>query len=167
MKQYGLDYSQIQQIKLDCSPVTTNIMPYSEPETVSEAKFSLKYILGAATLDKKLTLSSFDENKIKSSKMQKAMSKVEVNTISDWPEDVPQFAGNITLVLHSGVNYSLRIDRSRGSREAPLTTDELLAKYRDCAKSILSPDETERTIELMLKLEKLNNVTELMGIITR
>ena len=69
-------------------------------------------------------------------------------------------------MLKSDKSFKLRVDQPRGSRDIPLNMDELLAKYRDCAKLVLSPGETERTIDLMLNLEKLDNIIELAGIIT-
>jgi 2-methylcitrate dehydratase PrpD len=165
MREYKIEYEQIRRIELDCSPFMTKVMMYTEPKTGSEAKFSLQYVLGAAALDNKLALSHFASSKVNDPKIREAMSKVMVNTIPYWPEHLPN-AASVTIVLKSDKSFKLRVDQPRGSRDIPLNMDELLAKYRDCAKLVLSPGETERTIDLMLNLEKLDNIIELAGIIT-
>jgi hypothetical protein len=45
----------------------------------------------------------------------------------------------------------------------PLTDDELLAKYRDCGRSQLRPDEIERSVGLVLGLEKVADVGMLIA----
>ena len=49
----------------------------------------------------------------------------------------------------------------------PLSQEELTEKYRDCAQSILTPDETERSIQLLLNLSELDTIKELMNILVQ
>ena len=56
--------------------------------------------------------------------------------------------------------------RNGGYPKSPLTTEELAAKYKDGSSEVLSPAQIERTIELVLGLEKVKDVSELMKILT-
>ena len=53
---------------------------------------------------------------------------------------------------------SARVDIPRGDPALPLTDDELLEKYRDCAREQLSQDAIERSVGLVRGLEKVANV---------
>jgi 2-methylcitrate dehydratase PrpD len=74
--------------------------------------------------------------------IRKFISSVEDLSFSDvpiWPElaDVgpdTEFVGNpVTIRTTDGRSYSARVDIPRGDPALPLTDDELLAKYRECA----------------------------------
>jgi hypothetical protein len=51
----------------------------------------------------------------------------------------------------------------RGDPALPLTDDELLAKYRDCGRSHLRPDDVERSVGLVLGLERVADIGRLMA----
>ena len=71
----------------------------------------------------------------------------------------------VTLTLDDGSRLSHRVDIPKGDPKAPLTWEELAAKYRDCAAVVLSPEATERSLEIIGRLETAPNVRELMDIV--
>ncbi len=62
-----------------------------------------------------------------------------------------------------GRSYSARVDIPRGDPALPLTDDELLAKYRDCAHNQLRPGDIERSVDLVLGLERVADIVTLMA----
>ena len=54
------------------------------------------------------------------------------------------------------------MDIPRGDPALPLTDDELLSKYRDCARSQLRADKMERSVDLVLGLERVADIRTLM-----
>jgi len=78
-----------------------------------------------------------------------------------------EFVGNpVTIRTTDGRSYSARVDIPRGDPALPLTDDELLSKYRDCGRSQLRSDEMERSVDLVLGLERLADVGTLMTTLT-
>jgi 2-methylcitrate dehydratase PrpD len=78
-----------------------------------------------------------------------------------------EFVGNpVAIRTTDGRSYSARVDIPRGDPALPLTDDELLEKYRECARSQLRPDDIERSVGLVLGLEKLADVGTLMAILS-
>jgi hypothetical protein len=55
------------------------------------------------------------------------------------------------------------VDIPRGDPALPLTDDELLAKYRDCGRSQLRPDDIERSVGLVLELETVADIGTLVA----
>ena len=58
-----------------------------------------------------------------------------------------------------------RVDIPRGDPTLPLTDDELLEKYRDCARNQLRSDNTERSVEAVVELERMADIAMLMAIL--
>ena len=54
-------------------------------------------------------------------------------------------------------------DIPRGDPALPLTDDELLTKYRECARSQLRPDDIERSVDLVLGLERVADIGTLIA----
>jgi 2-methylcitrate dehydratase PrpD len=76
-----------------------------------------------------------------------------------------EFVGNpVTIRTTDGRSYSARVDIPRGDPALPLTDDELLVKYRDCARSQLRSDDLERSVGMVLGLERVADIGALMGI---
>ena len=67
----------------------------------------------------------------------------------------------MTVRTTDGRSYSARVDIPRGDPALPLTDEELLSKYRDCARQ-LRPDDIERSVGLVLGLEKVADIGTLM-----
>jgi 2-methylcitrate dehydratase PrpD len=91
---------------------------------------------------KKLKLSNHAPPQIR-----KFISSVEDLSFSDvpiWPglADVgpdTEFVGNPVMIRTTdGRSYNARVDIPRGDPALPLTDDELLSKYRDCARTTWS-----------------------------
>jgi hypothetical protein len=57
------------------------------------------------------------------------------------------------------------VDIPRGDASLPLTDDELLAKYRDCAHTQLRPDGIERSVDMVLGFEKVADVGTVMAVL--
>ncbi len=53
-----------------------------------------------------------------------------------------------------GRTYNARVDIPRGDPALPLTDDELLSKYRNCARAPARSDDIERSVGLVMGLEE-------------
>jgi len=69
----------------------------------------------------------------------------------------------VTIRTTDGRSYNARVDIPRGDPALPLTDDELLAKYRDCARGQLRPDDIESSVGFVLGLEKMAEMGTLMA----
>ena len=64
-----------------------------------------------------------------------------------------------TLVEHADERY-------RGGPDLPFTRDELFEKWSDCASLVLPPSGVDEVFELVDGLERLDDVTTLVGALT-
>ncbi|MBI4332003.1 MAG: MmgE/PrpD family protein [Chloroflexi bacterium] len=142
---------------------------FSRPQTATEGKFSMEYCLAAALLDGEVTSRQFTDERVCAPEAQKLMAKVKYSHpegLTVGPEDTfgPQI---VTVKLKNGRQYSGQVASARGEPKNPATWDEISAKFRDCARVVLSPQDVERVIELVSNLDSLGHINELMTLVGR
>ena len=125
----------------------------------------------AAAVDHQVTLATFTDRKFEDHHIVEARKKVHLSfpDVPIWPglADVgpdTEFVGNpVTIRTTDGRSYSARVDIPRGDPALPLSDDELLAKYRDCGRSQLRADDIDRSVGLVLGLERVAGIGTLMA----
>jgi 2-methylcitrate dehydratase len=135
----------------------------------------MSYCIAAAVVDRQVTLETFTSHKFEDRNLVETRKKVHLSfpDVPIWPglADVgpdTEFVGNpVTIRTTDGRSYSARVDIPRGDPALPLTDDELLSKYRDCARSQLSADDIERSVSSVLEIEKMAEIGTLMATLGR
>jgi 2-methylcitrate dehydratase PrpD len=71
---------------------------------------------------------------------------------------------NMTLVIRmkNGRSYTSKVQPSRGSPLNPLSNEEIVNKFLDCASMNYPKAEVEQILETVMKIEKLRDITELV-----
>ena len=64
------------------------------------------------------------------------------------------------------IGVSRKVDMAKGNPGNPLCMEELNNKYIDCVRSSLSPEDTDKSLDLITRLESMSDITELMDILT-
>ncbi len=169
--EHRLSDKDITEIDVGTSQRALRVLAFSEPATPYQAKFSMPHCIAAAVVDHQVTLDTFTAHKMEDRAIVEARKKVHLSfpDIPIWPglADVgpdTEFVGNpVTIRTTDGQSYNARVDIPRGDPALPLTDDELLAKYRDCGRSQLCPEDIERSVGLVLGLEKVADIATLMA----
>jgi 2-methylcitrate dehydratase PrpD len=171
--EHRLSDKDIAEVDVGTSERAMRVLAFTEPATPYQAKFSMPYCIAAAVVDRQVTLETFTDRKFEDRNIVDARKKVHLSfpDVPIWPglADVgpdTEFVGNpVTIRTTDGRSYSARVDIPRGDPALPLTDDELLSKYRDCARSQLHPEDLARSVEMILGLEKVSNIGTLMSIL--
>lgn len=72
----------------------------------------------------------------------------------------------VTITMKDGRKFTRTVETVRGSPANPMTRDELLGKYRDCASRVLKGERLERSIASLENLEHLATARELIDTLT-
>ena len=132
----GIDIGQIEQVRYCLSERHARVMPFRKPQTGLEAKFSAEFTAAAGLIAGALGFGQLDDSFVQRPDVQALMDRVE-RLIG--PDDDPVYASGARAdIVHldfrdGGTVSSREVTRWRGHAENPMTTDELKAKFMDCA----------------------------------
>ena len=173
LNEHRLNDRDVAEVEVGTSERAMRVLAFTEPATPYQAKFSMPYCIAAAVVDQQVTLDTFTSRKFEDPHIVETKKKVHLSfpDVPIWPglADVgpdTEFVGNpVTIKTTDGRSYSARVDIPRGDPALPLTDDELLEKYRDCARSHSRPEEIKRSVSLVLELERVANIGALTAIL--
>jgi 2-methylcitrate dehydratase PrpD len=139
-----------------------------EPFTSMAAQFSIPYVVCVALLKGSLGIEAFSERGIKDKKVLEFAQKVR--TIVD-PDVAPYFPvsepSKVTVRLRNGNSYSKTIIYSKGTPNNPMSSRELEAKFKAFATRVVSENQAEKAIEMILQLDTLGSVKELSSLLRK
>lgn len=137
------------------------------PQTTAAAKYSAPYIIAVALVEGAVWREQFSEERIRDATLLGLAQKVRVRLDpeldklydDEWPSIVE-------VRTKSGGVYSARYDLPKGEPEAALTDSEINEKFISLATDTVSSDKAGQIIDLVWKLDLVENVKELVSLLT-
>jgi len=155
---------EVVEVECQTSPRVPQIVIHHRPRTSLEGKFSMEYCMARALLDGEMRIAQFTEEKVLDPRAQELLKRVKyVHPESAEGQRLPEV---VTVTLRNGRQYSHEVLIAKGAPDNPLTREELTAKYRDCARLVLTPEATEHSLKLVSHLEELEDTAELTDLVT-
>jgi 2-methylcitrate dehydratase PrpD len=77
--------------------------------------------------------------------------------------------GMVRIITKAGKTYSKRIDFAYGHPQRPMTLEDLVKKFKDCASYSIKPPSSknvETILEMVTKLEQMDDVSPIVGLLT-
>ncbi len=131
-----------------------------------EGKFCLAYNIAAALIDRKVDLSTFTDDRSDRGDLQEFMKRVSVSQNPDVELRGQHIAdGNPEARLSVHMRDGRLIDLELGPA-AHLTGDAVVDKFRANASFVFGQEEIGEPIQLVQRLEDLDDVSELMDAVT-
>ena len=118
-------------VELICEPRELKI----RPRTPTHARASLQYAIAAALQAGSLGPEHYTEASIEEPAVLALAGKVSW-TADPSPSPTAQYKGIVTIETVDGRRETAELAHNRGSRENPMTEDELVAKFDACARSL-------------------------------
>ena len=162
VKEHSIRYEDVDSVKLG-APTEGVVLDNPEPKSGLAAKFSWQFSVALPIVDGEVNIDSFTDDKVNDPRIQDLMRRVKIVPNPERPRD------NIfpmTIMLKDGRKLFKQLDFPKGHCNNPFTAEELAEKYKDCARRVLSPEQVDRSIDMVLNLEKLGDITELMDVLT-
>ncbi len=132
---------------------------HTRPSTGLEGKFSMQYCVATALVDGVVRLSSFTDEAVQRAQVQALTERVRVREEPRRQGTLFTFYADVTIELPSVLRRTF-VDTPRGHAGNPLSWEELVDKFRDCAFA-LPQEQVERALEAIQGLDGLRRVTEL------
>lgn len=152
----------VTQIRIGFLPGSDTALVSTDPHTGLEGKFSIEYCAAATLLDGKLTLDSFTDAMVQRPQIRALMKKVKRERI----EAEGTFSGAVgyadVSVETTRGNFQLRVDKTPGSPEWPMTPADLAEKFLDCAARTLGAQAAARLLAALEQLDTLPDARQAM-----
>lgn len=146
--------SDLEQFTICIQPGADDALIYKQPQSALEGKFSMEYVLAAALLDGKVTLSSFTDEMVRRPEVRAMMARVRT-------EYRDEAGAEAVARTRSGDEYRALATIVRGDPANPLTRDELLQKSYQCLDGILALERIDRLVDAVDRLDQLPDVRDL------
>lgn len=173
IEEHKFSDDDVAHVRAEIPPFIHDILGrFPEPLTGDDARFNLNHALAAILADGKPDmpyLKPFTDAGALDPRYKAARDKVEVIVRTDWTGGrASPYSQPVTVTLKSGQQFTKAVDARnlKGGADNPLSKEEMLTRHRNLTTGFLSPDQVERTIDLVDRLEQLDSITELMDIVT-
>ncbi|OGL29560.1 MAG: hypothetical protein A3G44_10850 [Candidatus Rokubacteria bacterium RIFCSPLOWO2_12_FULL_73_47] len=166
---HRIDPAAVREIRVGVSYIFAGVLIRTAPETGLEGKPSLEFCAAVAMLDGRLGLDAFTDERVRDPAVRAMMARVRKYIDPALERGAPGVATDpigdrttVTVVLDDGRELSETVRFARGSPENPMSRDELLGKYRECARLSLDERRAGRALGLLERLDTLPSVRPLM-----
>lgn len=136
------------------------LMKFPNPVTGEEAKFSYPHILGRAIVKGRVWLDTFADETVVNHKYKEARKKIDAIVHPEWPPRRVDALTPVTIKLKNGGVFSKEIQTSRQPDR-----DQLLNTYREATDGVLMRNQTEKFNDLLLRMDKLKDVSKVMDLL--
>ncbi len=168
--EHKVNADNIAEVELGTTPFDKQILIHHRPRTGLEAKFSLEYCVARALLSGEPRLRHFTDKAVTEPQVKSLMEKMK--WVEKYPMPVMGTARafgtkSVTVRLKDGQEYSKEVAIAKGMPQNLLTASELNGKYRDCAATVLSKQDVEKSLSMLSKLGEVKNIGELIRLFQR
>ena len=121
--------------------------------------------MGVALKHRNVTIASFLPENLSDPEVLETAKKVKFQV----DPALDSFSSRVNIMTKDGKVYQTAVDVLRGSIENPLSMEELIAKFKDCAgyaRKPLSTSDIDRLINSILDLEKVKDIQEITDILS-
>jgi len=143
-----------------CQPLESK----KSPRSPVDAQFSIPWGVASALLGGRAGLDDFSEQAVGNPAVLELTRKMRVEVDNTLHKPGPE-PTRVTVTTRDGKTFSKVVQNPLGSLERPMSFDNCARKFRDCARK-LDPAKAENVIELVGRLERLEDALEIIRLLT-
>ena len=157
------DPAQIESIEIVIPAFLMQNVPYHQPRTGLEAKYSLEYGVAVVALDGRAGLHSYTDAAVNRPEALDLVGRTTYVPVDDI--DRASMNSRVRVTLRNGEVLEATASTSHGNFVDPLTRDEVLGKFHECAEGLVPEAERDAVIDTCWRLDALADVSELAALI--
>jgi 2-methylcitrate dehydratase PrpD len=167
---YSIDRSDVERIDVGVWYLGPDVLIYPDPQTPLEAKFSMQHSVAAALMDGRVGLAQYKLDRLQDPEFRQLMNKIniyihpEMSDQESWKTE-KRFQ-EVQISMTDGEVLSERVYSQKGHTNNPMTNNELLDKFRECASQVFSISEVTTLIDVIVNLHNLNDVHQLTQLLS-
>lgn len=148
------------------SPLSRRPFPAREPKNMTEAQFSLPYVIACAI--RNINPMEWHKNIVDSSLLEvtkKVESSADPNADKLFQNDPGKIPATAMVYVKNGKEYSSKVEIPKGDPRNPLTEEAFKEKFKKLTIGALG-DKDKAILNMIMKLEKLENINSLTKILS-
>jgi 2-methylcitrate dehydratase PrpD len=151
--------------KILCEPLETR----RRPRNPVDSQFNIPWVVAVAIAKRQVAIHDFTEAGIR----DEAVLEVSGKITPRFDESLKRPAlepGRVEIKTKNGKVFSYQVDDPSGSPANPMTFDDCVRKFFDCAAHAarqLPKDHLDRVVEMVERLERVDDATEVIGLVSR
>jgi 2-methylcitrate dehydratase PrpD len=148
-----------------CLPLETK----QRPPGIVHAQFSLPYSVARAFVYRKVCLNDFTPDAIKDPAVLRISQKIAPKLVPELTRQKGFDSVILEVETLRGKKYSKRVDVLKGSLANPMTNEELIEKFKDCASHSVKPikkQNIDKAAELIFNIDKVDDIADIMPLIS-
>jgi 2-methylcitrate dehydratase PrpD len=153
------DPSDIASITVHQPGFLMDSLPFDLPQTGLQGKYSVQYDLVAVALDGEAGMRQYTDEMVRRPEAQELMQKVTVVPVD--MRSASRLEARVVLELTSGESYEETVAEHIGRQSNPLSEQQLVDKFADCASGLLTDARRDEVLDLCWKLDALDDVSTL------
>ena len=146
---------EIARIDVEIPEFLLPMVPYEAPEIGLEGKYSLQYGLAAVVLDGRAGPHQYSDAAVQRPEARALLGKIVVHPTNTG------MTSRVVVTLANGETLEEVVTRTHGNPADPLTRDEVIGKFHECAEGLMQPQQRAEVIDLCDRLDQIDNVREL------
>ena len=130
-------------------------------------RFSVPWSTATALVKGKVSPEDFTEEAIRDRKVLEVAAKV-TGVLDSSMNRHGVGPGRLVVKMNDGTEYDEWIEHCLGSLERPMKLDDCIKKFKECAPLSVNPlssDTIEKVIDLITRLEQLDDATEIIRMV--
>lgn len=169
-ERHGLRAENIAAVECLVTPAVVDYLKFSRPTSKFESKYSMAFCIATAIRDGAVTLASFSDERVRDPELLGLMDKVTMSIRPEYAKDGynPPYAPYgcvVNVTLKDGRRFSERVDQGPWEPATPPAWDDLVAKFRGSAESVLPETVVDQAVDDIARLEQLEDIGGLMALL--
>jgi len=163
---HDLKPADVERVRVSTGEMQMLMLRNAQPQTALEAKFSMQFAVASSLVARRVGLSQLRDDFVRSPPIQSLMPRVSTTTTAqtmDGSAFAPSEKVEITTV-GGKILASEPIVFAKGSKQLPLSREELRAKFVDCLGDGFSDGAKTNAFEKLMNLERLNAAADLLAL---
>ena len=161
-REVNLDLATIRSITVYIYQEALDLLEDVEAHTPYLAKFNLPFCVATALNFGHVDLDDFTTDRLTHSEILRLMGAISVKGDPELTRLYPQkWPTRVEIELTNGRRYSGYCEYPKGDPENPFSEKELIQKFNKLCGKIITKHQKDRIVELVLNLEKIDDVANI------
>jgi 2-methylcitrate dehydratase PrpD len=146
---------------------TAEPLVYRLPKNGLEGKFSMPYLIARALTDGNVGLDAFTDEAVRNEDVRRLLQRVDM-TADSRLQAGPDGSrpASVSIRLNNGQTLVATEKFPKGSPQVPMTSEELVAKFRACARGVISETSCDRALQYVRTLETMGSIRPLVKLLS-